>query len=216
MHPSDGAVSAHGAIPSSSNLFDGCPTGTFRYCPATEEIQWSTEVYRVHGYERGEVVPSLDLGYRHIVPEFRDRARAFWLAVRTHGGPLSIYLTLLNSRGRQRQILVVADTTHQEGMVVGVQGSVIDLTRAIHLDSHRLANEAVAAAVKGRGVIDQAKGILMGHTGISAEQAFEIIRQRSQETNRKTAAIAQDIVARAAHHHDQGIQEELAARLGEL
>jgi GAF domain-containing protein len=51
-------------------------------------------------------------------------------------------------------------------------------------------------ALESRGVIDQAKGILMGQHGVSADAAFELLAQHSQRTNRKLREIAQEMVDR--------------------
>lgn len=201
-HPESGAALG---VPS-LGVFEGCPTGTFEYSFDSGEFSWSDEVYRVHGYERGQIIPTFELGLTHIVPELRDQAQAFWADITTGGGPLSSYLTLQDAKNRQRQILVTGDMLHQDGVPVGVWGLVIDLTYSIHADSHRVANEAVAAAMKNRGMIEQAKGILIGQTGITAEEAFELISQRSQDTNRKVQALAQDIVEQASRTDQQNIQ----------
>ncbi|AUZ86285.1 hypothetical protein CVO76_00455, partial [Arthrobacter agilis] len=87
----------------------------------------------------------------------------------------------------------------------------VDLTRSIHTDTHRLANEAVAASAVKRSVIEQAKGILMARGGLTASEAFDRIRQRSQLTNRKVIAISQDIIDRT-HHLNQHSRPELLAR----
>jgi hypothetical protein len=182
--------------------FDNCPTGTFRYHFESQEFLWSEEIYRIHGYERGDVVPSYQLGYTHISPEMRDQAQAFWDDVSSHGGPVSSYLILQDVKGRNHQVLVTGDRYTQNGVTAGVWGMLIDLTRSVHADSHRLANEAVAAVAETRGIIEQAKGILMGQTGISANDAVKLIKQHSQDTNRKINIIAQDIVDQACHTHD--------------
>jgi AmiR/NasT family two-component response regulator len=48
-------------------------------------------------------------------------------------------------------------------------------------------------------VIGQAKGILMHRAGISADDAFELLRRTSQDLNIKLAALA----AAVANGHDQ-------------
>ena len=53
----------------------------------------------------------------------------------------------------------------------------------------------LSAAMVHRGVIEQAKGILMGEHHISADEAFGQLRQRSQNENRKLRDIAVDVVA---------------------
>ena len=53
----------------------------------------------------------------------------------------------------------------------------------------------LSAAMEHRGVIEQAKGILMGAHRISADDAFNLLRQRSQNENRKLRDVALDVVA---------------------
>jgi GAF domain-containing protein len=51
-------------------------------------------------------------------------------------------------------------------------------------------------ALESRGVIDQAKGMLMLQQHCDADEAFEIIRRASQRSNRKVHDIAGEIVER--------------------
>ncbi len=51
-------------------------------------------------------------------------------------------------------------------------------------------------AIDSRDVIGQAKGILMERRGISAEEAFDVLRRTSQDLNMKLALLAQTIAAR--------------------
>jgi GAF domain-containing protein len=53
----------------------------------------------------------------------------------------------------------------------------------------------LAAAMQHRGVIEQAKGILMAAHRCTPDEAFTLLRQRSQVANRKLRDIAIDIVA---------------------
>jgi GAF domain-containing protein len=54
-------------------------------------------------------------------------------------------------------------------------------------------------ALQSRGVIDQAKGVLMGRHGITADAAFELLARQSQETNRKLRDIAAELVEEVQH-----------------
>jgi AmiR/NasT family two-component response regulator len=56
----------------------------------------------------------------------------------------------------------------------------------------------VQAALTSRAVIEQAKGILMAQSHVSADDAFEVLVRASQRENRKVRDIAADIVRRAA------------------
>ncbi len=49
-------------------------------------------------------------------------------------------------------------------------------------------------ALESRGVIDQAKGILMDRHKLTADQAFQVLAQMSMKTNRKLHAVADALV----------------------
>jgi ANTAR domain-containing protein len=49
-------------------------------------------------------------------------------------------------------------------------------------------------ALDTRGVIDQAKGILMQRHKLTADQAFQLLVRASMKTNRKLRAVADDLV----------------------
>jgi AmiR/NasT family two-component response regulator len=50
------------------------------------------------------------------------------------------------------------------------------------------------AAMKTRPTIDQAKGILMAQHGCAAEEAFGMLSEASQRSNRKLREVAEGIV----------------------
>jgi GAF domain-containing protein len=52
-------------------------------------------------------------------------------------------------------------------------------------------------ALRSRSVIDQAMGVLMGQARISADEAFEVLRRRSQSANVKLRDLAAALIAEA-------------------
>ncbi|MEY2477894.1 MAG: hypothetical protein QOG87_3209 [Actinomycetota bacterium] len=52
-------------------------------------------------------------------------------------------------------------------------------------------------ALKNRPVIEQAKGMIMAREGVTADEAFDVLRRASQRQNRKLRDIAVEIVERA-------------------
>ena len=60
--------------------------------------------------------------------------------------------------------------------------------------SERDRADNLQAALETRGVIDQAKGILMARHKITADQAFQVLAQMSMKANRKLHAVADDLV----------------------
>lgn len=193
----ESSVPLTGAV-SSVEYFIDCPTGTVEHYFADDSYLWSDQLYRIHGYERGDVVPTLALGMSHFHPADRDAVQAFWDKVTTSGGPSSVYASLLDVNGRTHKLMISADLIFNDTEApVGVWALVVDLTRSIHADTHRLANEAVAASAVSRAVIEQAKGILMGRAGLDAAEAFTRISTHSQRTNRKVVVVSQEIIDRA-------------------
>lgn len=71
----------------------------------------------------------------------------------------------------------------------------ITLTHARGSWRNGKARQNLERALQTRGVIEQAKGILMARTGTDADQAFEALRRASQRSNRKVSDLAQEIVA---------------------
>lgn len=57
-------------------------------------------------------------------------------------------------------------------------------------------SENLNEAMQSRAVIEQAKGILMAQSGLSADEAFDLLRRASQRENRKLRDVAIDIVER--------------------
>jgi len=179
------------------NNFLDCPTGTVRHYFAEGVFHWSAGLYRIYGYEPGELVPSMDMALAHIEPADRAAVLAYWDHVASVGGPSSIYVSIRDAKNRQHKLLFSADYILEAGTPVGVWGVVADLTQSIHTDRHQLATEAVAASARSRAAIEQAKGILMGRTGVDADGAYALMSQVSNETNRKVSVIALDIIERA-------------------
>ncbi|MDT8915155.1 GAF and ANTAR domain-containing protein [Amycolatopsis sp. PS_44_ISF1] len=65
-----------------------------------------------------------------------------------------------------------------------------------------LREQHLRQAVDSRDVIGQAKGILMSRRGVSAEEAFDILRRTSQELNVKLSRLARTLTER--HHELDG------------
>jgi GAF domain-containing protein len=66
------------------------------------------------------------------------------------------------------------------------------LQRAAELARH------LSIALERRDVIGQAKGILMAQSGMSSEEAFDVLRRASQRSNRKLHVLAEEMVQRHA------------------
>lgn len=57
--------------------------------------------------------------------------------------------------------------------------------------------EQLRVAMASRATVEQAKGIIMAHGGISADEAFIMLVRASHRENRKLRDVATDVVTRA-------------------
>ena len=175
-----------------------CPTGSFTLSLETGLSTWSEGLFRMHGYTRGEVVPTAELVIAHKHPEDRDATRQLINTLGRDGGQGSNFHRIIDSRGKEHRVLTVAEADRDEtGKVIAIHGLSIDLTRAIAIESGHAAASALVNAYASRGVIEQAKGILMGYFNISPAEAFAHISQCSQNTNTKVAVVGAGLVAAA-------------------
>jgi GAF domain-containing protein len=129
-------------------------------------------------------------------PEFCRLARAegvrsvlsLPLLVRQDGlGALNLYADTESAFGPTEERIGLAFAAHAS----------ITLSHAQGFWRQEQARQNLEVALTTRGVIDQAKGVLMARTGRSADEAFESLRRASQRTNRKVFDLAQEIIESA-------------------
>jgi AmiR/NasT family two-component response regulator len=72
------------------------------------------------------------------------------------------------------------------------------------VESTRELAEQLQRAMASRAVIEQAKGVISAVRGVDPEQAFTLLSRRSQDTNRKLAELAGEVVRSAGEGRDTG------------
>ena len=103
------------------------------------------------------------------------------------GEPFSSRHRIIDAAGRTHWVIVVGDRILDEaGNVIGTVG----LLRRRHRTMESDISTALSKVTEARAEIEQAKGLLMAAYGISADQAFDILVWRSQETNVKVRKLA--------------------------
>lgn len=179
-----------------------CPAGSFRYWFADQRWEWSDEVAALHGYPPGEVAPSTELLLSHKHPDDRAIVAEILHDVVTGDAPFCSRHRIIDAQGVVRPVLVVGDQmADEQGRVVGSVGYYIDLTDTVDEARNETLDETMPEVVAARAVIDQAKGMLMLVYGISEEQAFRVLRWRSQETNTKVRDLAARLIATVARQN---------------
>jgi hypothetical protein len=190
-----------------------CTAGTFHYDAVSQDLQWSDEVYVLHGYRRGEIVPTIELLYSHKHPEDRARCQETFAAACVSGGYFCSYHRLIDSRLREHRVLTAGEAVVESGVLQSVDGFIFDLTTTLQSETERAAREAVEGALGTRSTIEQAKGILMGFLRIGSAAAFDLLAAHSQQTNIKLSSTAADLVELANNPHQIAL---LDAFVGEL
>jgi hypothetical protein len=107
----------------------------------------------------------------------------------------AIFHRLIDSSNREHHVVVFLETNSgHPGASADIRGLVIDLTVPMALETSRETAFAVAGAYANRATVEQAKGILMGHLQVTAEEAFNLLTGRSQNTNTKLALVASELL----------------------
>jgi GAF domain-containing protein len=84
---------------------------------------------------------------------------------------------------------------HTTALLIATHASLaLAHTQAVELADLHI--EQMRSAIDSRDVIGQAKGILMNRRGITAEEAFDLLRRMSQDLNVKLAELAHTLASR--------------------
>lgn len=81
---------------------------------------------------------------------------------------------------------------HDQVLLLATHAS-LAVARTTAVTQAQLREEHLRQAIDSRDVIGQAKGIIMSRRGISADEAFDILRRTSQQLNVKLAQLAQTL-----------------------
>jgi ANTAR domain/PAS fold len=172
------------------------PVASFTYRVGEGRWDWSDEVYGLHGFTRGEVVPTAELLLAHSHPADRESVAAFLSAVPTTSGePLVCRYRIVDAAQRERTVVVFAnDIPDAHGRVSAIEGVFADVTKRVREEVQELAQAAIDGATASRSVIDEAKGVLMGRYGLGADEAFDVLRVLSSHTNCKVRTLATQLI----------------------
>lgn len=86
---------------------------------------------------------------------------------------------------------------HAFGQDALLYGQVFSSHAAVALKA-AITESGLAAALSTRDIIGQAKGVVMAREGLGADEAFEVLRQRSQTLNVPLRTLAEDVARTGA------------------
>lgn len=143
-------------------------------------------------------VRSDDLATERAWPRFAPRAaeRGFTAVLSTAllpdaqpprlGGALNVYARDRGVLDQEAQDVALLLATHASLALAGTEA----------VTQSQLREAQLRQAIESRDVIGQAKGILMQRRGISAEDAFDLLRRTSQDLNVKLVELAKTLAVR--------------------
>lgn len=171
------------------------PAASFSYLVAEDRWEWSDEMFWLHGFERGEVVPTTELLLAHKHPADLASVRAVFAAAVTEGRPFVCRHRIIDTRLRER-VVVSFGHPQSDGRcgVVAVHGVIADVTEPLRRETSAATTAAVRAAHATRGTIEQAKGALMVSCALTPDDAFEVLRVLSNHANVRLHEVAAVVV----------------------
>jgi hypothetical protein len=172
--------------------------GGLTYDGAQERWTWSTEVYRIHGFEPHDVVPTTQLMLFHAHPDDREALGATLDRVVEVPGACSVHFRLVDAGGTTRRVLLMGRSEPVDGSdALDLRAELVDLTGL----QQEILNADLGSMVDdfrvNRAVIEQAKGVIIQMFAVDADEAFDHLRAASQQANVKVRVLAQYIVKAA-------------------
>lgn len=168
--------------------------GLFHWNVPEDESHWTDELFRLLGYEPGDVAPSPELYLRHVHPDDRTLGEQVMAAGRSGGGEITIDRhRVLRADGEERTVDVRSQRViGADGRIAYVSGVVRDVTDEAALEHHaelvrRATEQQRTALTVHDGVVQALATVLL------ALDLGEVDTARAEALSAVTAA--QSVVA---------------------
>jgi hypothetical protein len=172
------------------------PASWFRYSFDQGRWEWSAPLARLHGYLPGAITPDNQVVAAHQHPDDSRQLATTFAEIRRTAQPLSSRHRIVDAHGQVHHVMVVGQPVRDEtGAVTAVHGYYVETSASRDSIHEQSVTDAVAEIAAARAGIEQAKGMLMAVYRIDADAAFELLKWRSQMTNTKLRALAEQIAA---------------------
>ncbi len=167
------------------------PVGWFRYHVREDVWTWSAELYEIHGFQPGEIVPTTAVFTSHKHPDDREHTDEVLASVLATGQPFCCRHRIVTTQQKVRTVVTIGQGSIDEaGNVSEVHGYLADITAAAAHASQQEMRDAVEKSAATRADIEQAKGALMVVHGVSADDAFAVLVWHSSRANIKLRELA--------------------------
>lgn len=107
--------------------------GSYRYRLDDAQLEWSDEVYRIHGLEPGEL-PRMNRALDFYAPHHRARAAETLAHTIETGDPFDVEADFITAKGQLRRIRSVGELEIEGGRPIAIVGVMQDVTERYHLE----------------------------------------------------------------------------------
>ena len=208
--PTDAAISAvsGGSI---------VPVGRFSYDADTGRWWWSDEMYRIHGFDPGQVTPSTDLllGQRH--PSDRRRSVEFLARALARADSFSTRYRIVDHQGRPKNVLSAGRLRRSvAGDLERVTGYVADLTMSLLRELARQPALSSTSDPVGSAPVERAVGALMAIGGLNERESLDLLQDAAGGGRVEDVARALVVELGQRAHDDGSPAERIAAALARV
>lgn len=178
---------------------------------------WSDQLFRIYGYEPGEISPSYDVFMQHIHPDDRDTVRAIHQHAYATGEPYQMIERIVRPDGEVRYLASNGQVvTDDNGTPVRMRGTCIDITARIRAEQAQEETAVrLAEAVQARRQAGELNdNVVQGLTAaMYAAELGDLERTRAYvaETLGKATRMLDELVLAGG---DTPLQRDEAAHLG--
>lgn len=180
-----------------SQVLESQRVGTFLLDLPDERWTWSDEVFLMHGFAPGDVVPSTDVLVSHQHPDDHQDLAETVRAAAAASAPFGCVYRMRDASGGSRVLGIVGSSAPGPvGAPARLHGYFVDLTESHREAVDREATASIIASSLSRATIEQAKGIVMAALGVSGDESFAVLRRFSNDTNTPLRDVAEHLVDR--------------------
>ena len=179
------------------------PTGA-RTLAASQDRVWALATYQ-YSENQGPGVDAIHYGEPRRIDDVKTETRwPGFCSLAAEQGLRSALVLPLRMGGTTSGALafygdqpgVFAGVSHDAAIIFAFRSGLALSNSDLYFAGQRLI-ENLHAALRGRGVIEQAKGIVMAREHCTADQAFDILVAVSQRTDEKVREVAERVIANA-------------------
>lgn len=191
--------------------------GDYDWHIETDTNTWSDQLFRIYGYEPGEIEPAYEVFLQHVHPDDRERIRAVHQQAYATGEPYEMVERIVRPDGELRYLASNGQVvTDENGNPVRFRGTCIDITDRVRAEQaqEETAVHLAEALQARRQAAELHDNVVQGLTAaLYAAELGDLERTRSyvQETLSNASRMLNDLVLAGG---DPDLQREEAAHVG--